>query len=111
MKNRGPDERPLVKLYSLDDVGTRGEHMTDLYDVWEFALEILTRAGWHSGKELDQAQEIKVGLKLLMHHMEAGAPSVVAYAQEINNLPKDAKEIPNDKATDPATFTTHRDTL
>lgn len=86
---RRKPEQGRIRAYGIDDVGTRAEHLLDLYDIWGCGLEILTRPNlWHNSRELEQAQELKVALKYLMHHMEAGAPNVVHYAVVINNLPK-----------------------
>jgi hypothetical protein len=83
-----------LKLYSMDDVGTRLEHYMDLQDIWSFGLGYLTRAGWHSDLEKQQAAYLTIALELLAQRMEEEYKPIV-YAQEINALPKDAKDIPD----------------
>lgn len=86
------------KLYTLDDVGTRMEHYADLQDIWSFGLGYLTRAGWHTNEEKLQASYLVIALELLAQRMEEEYKPTV-YAQEINALPKDAKDIPDKEKT------------
>lgn len=85
-----------VKLYSMDDIGSRAEHMADLHDLWSFAYGQLTTDRYHSGNEDIQAKELEIALNLLVHHMESEYRPTT-YAQVINNLPKDAAQIPDDR--------------
>ena len=81
-----------VKLIRMDDIGTRLEHLADLQDLWSFALGLLTAGTYHTDTELEQTKELETALQLLERHMLSDY-SPTTYAQEINNLPRDAKEI------------------
>jgi len=85
-----------VKTYSMDDVGTRAEHLADVQDIWSTALSILTIGTYHSTDEKRQAQELEVALKLLENHMTYNYDQIV-YAKVINALPQKAEEIKDDK--------------
>jgi hypothetical protein len=97
------------KVLHADDVGTRLQHMMDLQDQWSTAYGILTRPGYHSALEESRAKQLETALDLLQHHMEAEYNGT-QYAVTINDLPKDPKEIPDEKPhrSDPTTW---RDTV
>lgn len=82
-----------IRLCRLDDVGTRGEHLMELHDIWSFAYGYLIRDGWHPYTELAQTQELSSSLKLLTKHIESCASPLTSYAVVINALPRDAKNI------------------
>lgn len=79
-----------VKLLSMEDVGTRLEHLADLQDLWSFALGMLTSGTYHSDPEIEQTRKLEIALELLEEHMLVGY-SPTTYAQTINNLPKPEK--------------------
>jgi hypothetical protein len=81
-----------IKTYSMDDVGTRAEHLADVQDIWSTALSILTIGTYHSTDEKRQAQELEVALKLLENHMTYNYDQT-GYARAINELPQDPKDI------------------
>jgi hypothetical protein len=84
----------LVKTYSMEDVGTRMQHMMDLQDLWSFAYAVLTTPNiWHSERENVQAMELAVGIDLLNYHLQAEYKDT-PYARVINGLPK-----PNDETS------------
>lgn len=76
-----------VKPFSMDDVGTRLEHLMELHDLWNTMFGILTADRWHTAVEIAQAEELEIAIKLLDKHMLFGY-SNRKYAQEINSLPK-----------------------
>lgn len=78
----------IFKPLSLDDIGTRAEHLADLQDIWGFAYQMLTTDSYHTEGEVHQAAELKIALDLLTHHMMSGRDMVTPYAVVINNLPK-----------------------
>jgi hypothetical protein len=84
----------LVKLYGMDDVGTRAEHLADVQDLWSMALCILTTGTYHSDEERKQAQELETALKLLENHMTHNF-NQTGYARIINDLPWNAEDIPD----------------
>lgn len=81
-----------LKSYGMQDVGTRLEHLMQLQDLWSTGLQILTTKGYHTDLEREQAKELETALKLLSYHMMSDF-TPTNYAKEINNLPKDPKEI------------------
>lgn len=86
----------VVKLYDMDDVGTRAEHMSDLQELWSGALCILTTGTYHNPDEIRQAEEVEIALKLLENHM-CHAYDQTGYARVINDLPYDARNIKDNK--------------
>ena len=93
----------VVKLYDMDDVGTRAEHMSDLQDIWSGGLAMLLSGTYHAPQELDddgncveQVKELEIALKLLENHM-THAYSDVKYAKDINDLPIDPRDIKDNK--------------
>lgn len=85
-----------VKVYSMDDVGTRAEHLSDLHELWSFAYGQVTKEGWHNETEKEQAIKLSAALTMLMHHMQSEYKPTM-YAQVINSLPADATLIPDDR--------------
>jgi len=82
----------LVKLYGMDHVGTRMEHLADLQDLWGFAYAQLTTNHYHTEGEKYQAAELEVALDLLETHMQSQYRPT-AYAKVINELPKPPSDI------------------
>lgn len=78
----------VYKPMSLDDVGTRAEHLADLQDIWGFAYQMLTTDGYHTEGEVHQAAELATALDLLTNHMMSGRNLVTPYAKIINDLPR-----------------------
>ena len=94
-----------------DDVGTRLSHLMDLQDMWNVSYGILTAPNtWHSKLEKDRAEQLQNALNLLQRYLEKGYNSY-HYATEINDLPKNAKEIPDAKKDGPADFDGYRNTV
>jgi hypothetical protein len=81
------------KVLHADDVGTRIEHMMQLQNVWSTCYAIVTTPNrYHTDLEEARAKQLQIALDLLQHHMEAEF-NLVSYAKDINDLPKDPKEI------------------
>lgn len=97
----------------MSDIGPRLDHLMQLQDLWSRGLAILTQPNNYSTEE-DKAnvKKLENALELLNAHMQKDFVSgqQTSYAQEINNLPKNAKEIPDEKRPDPPS-TTWRDTV
>lgn len=84
----------VLKTYSMQDTGTRLEHMADLQDLWSTGLAILTSGTYHSFQEQQEARELEIALRLLEHHMVHDYSTIeTSYAKIINDLPKKAGEI------------------
>jgi hypothetical protein len=99
-----------ARLYIMEDMQTRAQTLMELQDLWSHGLQVLTTKGWHSDKEKQQAQYLAIALELLQQVLECEY-SPKNYAIIINTLPKDPKEIPDEKNHLPEPFTTHRDTV
>ena len=82
-----------IKLCGMNDVGTRAEHLHELFDIWSFALGYLTTSSWHSPHEHAQAEELEIALELLEHHMQSEF-DITPYAKTLNELKK-----PNDETS------------
>ncbi len=80
--------------YKAEDVGTRIQHMMELQEMWSTCYAILTRPDlYHTELENARALALGVALDLLQNHLEAEFNSV-KYARVINELPKNATDIP-----------------
>lgn len=81
----------------MSHVGTRAEHLFDLYDLWNEGLTIMERSSYHSVFEKTQMDELKAALKLLSAHMQKDYSST-PYARVINDLKK-AEDISDVKSS------------
>jgi hypothetical protein len=77
----------VIKTYSMEDTGTRLQHLMELQDVWSTAYAMLTTKRWHSQKEKNQAEELNIALELLAHAI-MNEYSELGLARTINDLPK-----------------------
>lgn len=85
-----------IKLMTGEDNGSRMSHLADLQELWSFGLGILTAGSWHTELETKQAHDLEIALELLEINMALYVP-LTAYAQDINNLPKNAADIKEDR--------------
>lgn len=61
---------PILRI-SLDDVGTRAEHIIHMRDNWVLALEALEkRKSWMTEGEKHMMAELKVVIDFVNHHLE-----------------------------------------
>ena len=85
------------KALSHGDVGTRIEHLMELQDFWSTAYSIMTAKNtWPSTIEIERAKQLQTALDLLQNVLEKEYNFTI-YAIEINDLPKNAKEITDAK--------------
>lgn len=89
---------PNLKMYRMADVGTRLQHLAELQELWSFAWEIET-LGYQTEPAKERAYKLEAALMLLEAHMTHDY-SPTTYAQVINNLPKDAKDIKDERDAD-----------
>ena len=84
-----------VEEYSMDNVGRRIEHLSDLQNLWGFALGLLLAGTYHSPEEREQAAALEIALDLLERHMSYAYAydNQHYYAQMINQLPKRGTDI------------------
>lgn len=73
----------------MTDVGTRLEHMVDLYELWKTGLTILEASEARFSTPIGQAQlsELRHAVQLLWFHI-ASDFNQYAYSGEISRLPK-----------------------
>ena len=86
----------MIRTYGMSDIGTRLEHLADLQDLWGTALCILTTGTYHNEREIAQAADIEIALKLLENHM-ANDYNETQYARDFNDLPRNPEDIPKEK--------------
>jgi hypothetical protein len=85
----------MIDSYSMDSVGRRIDHLSDLQELWGFALGLLIAGTYHTEEEREQAAALEIALELLERHMSYAYASENQrhYAQIINELPKRATDI------------------
>jgi len=87
----------MVKIYSMNDVGRRIDFLMDLHELWSTGLAIVTSINVpHNAMEVERAKELEHALRLLSYHLQNDYDQT-PYAVEINELPKHAQDIPDDK--------------
>ena len=74
-------------MTNLDDVGTRKEHLLDLYELWAVGRGILERNGSLSSTEQARLIDLEIALKLLWYHLTQDY-NANRYIDEINQLPR-----------------------
>jgi hypothetical protein len=80
-----------MKELKMSDIGTRLEHLSDLYDLWKRGLEILSSGVITSGED-ERKKELEIALQMLWFHMNKDYDPRL-YITTVNALPKDANEI------------------
>lgn len=73
---------------SMDDVGTRLDHITHLRDNWQGALDSLTKRhdSFKTVSERELIIKLQHAIELIEHHMTADF-TPWTYGREINGLP------------------------
>jgi len=89
------DKLPILRTYSMDNVGTRLDFLTELYDLWKTALDILERYDKNSPRYDARKLELESATKLLVAHME------ICYNENLTRktvdaLPKHGEDIHDD---------------
>jgi len=89
------DKLLILRTYSMDNVGTRLDFLTELYDLWKTALDILERYDKNSPRYDARKLELESATKLLVAHME------ICYDEKttrkvIDALPKHGEDIKDD---------------
>jgi hypothetical protein len=80
-----------MKTGSMDDVGTRMEHLTQLYELWKTGLDVIERFDKNSPFYEERKTELESSLKLLAYHMEKDY-SENSYRQAVDTLPSNAED-------------------
>jgi hypothetical protein len=76
-----------MKIRSMNDYGTRLEHLADLHELWMDGIEILSRGTYQTEFEKAMIEELKIATTLLARHMTKDY-NQSSYAQEINKIGK-----------------------
>ena len=77
----------MTLVLGMDDVGTRAQHLMDLYDIWTVGLQYMENGHYITVGEQSKIDELKSAIKLLVHHMEHEYRQL-PYAAAINQLPE-----------------------
>jgi hypothetical protein len=85
----------VVKVGSMDDVGTRLQFLTELYELWQTGLDICERYDKHTVFYAEHKRELESALKLLGFHMEKDYKEQ-PYRNTIDALPKHGEDIKGD---------------
>ena len=95
MMGDGENIDRVVKTGSMDYVGSRLSHLTDLYNLWQEGIDILTRYDRHTPGYEDKKKELEIACRLLSYHMEKDYHED-AYKRVIDLLPWNAENIKDD---------------
>ena len=80
-----------LKTGSMDDVGTRMQHLTELYELWQTGLDVIERFDKHSPFYEERKKELQHALKLLVYHLEKDY-SENSYRQAVDTLPSNRED-------------------
>jgi hypothetical protein len=69
MMGDGEHVSHVFNVGSMDDVGTRMEHLTELYELWQMGIDILDRYDSRSTEYLVKRQELVNARDMLYFHM------------------------------------------
>jgi hypothetical protein len=86
---------PGVETYGMQDMGRRIDFLMQLQDLWSVAFGMLTQ-GYMSEADRVTAMKLQYALELLNAHL-INDYDCRPYAQTINQLPKNAEQIPDDR--------------
>ncbi len=81
-----------IKTGSLDDIGTRMKHLTDLYELWAVGLDVIERFDKHSPYYGEKKRELESAMKLLLFHVQKDY-NEQSLKKEIELLPWNAENI------------------
>jgi hypothetical protein len=84
-----------VKTGSMNDIGTRMQFLTELYDLWTVGLDICERYDKYGPLYVEKKLELEHALKLLGYHMEKDFQEQL-YRNTIDALPKHGEDIKRD---------------
>ena len=75
---------------SMDDVGTRAQHLHDLHEIWTDGLDYMNNGHYLTVGDKLKIEELENAIKLLTFHMKLGY-SDTGYSREINQIPAPEK--------------------
>ncbi len=77
---------------SMDDIGSRMHHLTDLYDLWTTGLDVIERFDKHHPFYEARKKELESALRLLNYHMQKDY-SENLYRQAVDTLPSHGEDV------------------
>jgi hypothetical protein len=60
-----------IERHSLEDVGTRWSHYSQLLDLWQDGLAIMQEQGIHGELDKNRADLLTSGIEMLQRHMDS----------------------------------------
>jgi len=93
MMGDGENVHRVVKTGSMDDIGSRISHLTELYELWQEGIDILTRYDRHTPGYEDKKKELEIACRLLGYHLQKDYHEE-DYKKVIDLLPMRAEDIP-----------------
>ena len=93
-----------MRTFSMSDVGTRYEHLADLQELWNEAMEIIKR-NYQTPDMEKRKHALETALNLLQKHMEKDYNESV-YENIINEIHEKGKVTPKNEIKPPSSFYT-----
>jgi hypothetical protein len=78
----GENINNVIRTGSMDDVGTRIQFLTELYELWQTGIDILDRYDRHSPYYAEKREELEHATKLLMFHMQKDYKESTSFSGE-----------------------------
>lgn len=89
-----------IRTGSMDDVGTRLQFLTELYELWQTGIDVLDRYDNHHIDYKEKRAELETACRMLFFHMTKDQPTF-RDASIVNRIPERAEDIKDDE--NPAT--------
>lgn len=74
-------------IITMDDVGTRAQHLHDLHEIWTEGLAYMQNGHYLTVGDKVRIEELEHAIRLLTFHMRLGY-SDTPYAKDINQIPE-----------------------
>ena len=88
-----------IVTYGMEDRGRRRvDYLMDLHLLWSDGLAIATQ-GYMTTSDKEMEIKLRHAIELLDNHLQNDF-SFLPYSRSINDIPKKAEDIPNDKNID-----------
>jgi|HubBroStandDraft_1064217.scaffolds.fasta_scaffold11554_6 hypothetical protein len=86
MMGSGDNINNVIRTGSMDDIGSRLQFLTELYELWQEGIEILDKWERNTPFYAEKRKELEIASRLLMYHMEKDYKEEVT-KKMINDLP------------------------
>lgn len=90
----------LVPKLSLDDVGTRYRHLTDLLELWQLGLDVINK--YNFGIDRENKRKLEHAIDLLKRHLDTKAgydTKAINLLPTIEAIPRDPQSIKGGRGT------------